>query len=128
MDTSPANAGVAPPVQIFLWVLQIANPILLLFVYLISFTVRSIATARNDNDTSEQVPQLGPGGKPLPKKNTKEPARPDSLDFSKPRKLLFQWLTVGVIFSLLGNIIVVIVHALYDREQGWWCGQAPTVR
>ena len=38
---------------------QIAYPIILLFVYLIAFTVRSVATARNDNDTSQQPEQLG---------------------------------------------------------------------
>ena len=37
---------------------QVAYPIVLLFVYLIAFTVRSIATARNDNDTPE-TEQLG---------------------------------------------------------------------
>ena len=32
---------------------QIAYPIILLFVYLIAFTISSISTARNDNDTPE---------------------------------------------------------------------------
>ena len=32
---------------------QVAYPIILLFVYLTAFTVRSISTARNDNDTPE---------------------------------------------------------------------------
>ena len=70
-----------------------------------------------------------PGGKPLPKKHNtkKEPDNPDFLDFSRPRKLLFEWLTVAVIFSLVGNIVVVIVHALYARDEQWWCGQAATV-
>ena len=130
MDTGPANdTGVPLGVQRFLWILQIAYPIVLLFVYLISFTIRSIATARNDNDTFNQAPQFGPGGKPLPthKRNVKEPAQPIGLDFSRPRKLLFEWLTVGVCLTLIGNIIVVIVHALYARKEEWWCGQAPTV-
>lgn len=129
MDTGPAYVGAASGVQRLLSILQIAYPIVLLFVYLISFTVRSITTASNDNDTSKQAPQLGPGGKPLPKKNktTKENGLPDFLDFSRPRKLLFEWLTIGIVFSLIGNIVVVIVHALYEREEGWWCGQAPTV-
>jgi len=37
---------------------HVAYPILLLFVYLIAFTARSIATARNDNDAPE-TEQLG---------------------------------------------------------------------
>lgn len=109
-------------------VVHIVHPILLLFLYLVAFTVRSITTASNDNDT-KPAPQLGPLGKPLPAKNAgkREPVIPQELDFSKPRKLLFEWLSVGVLFSLLGNIVVVIVHALYAREERWWCGQATTV-
>ena len=38
---------------------QIAYPIILLLVYLVTFTVRSITTARNDNDTTNQPEQLG---------------------------------------------------------------------
>ena len=110
---------------------QIAYPILILLLYLFTFVIRSVATARNGNEHEPQDQQLGPGGKPLPTKNpnnSKEPDVPHYLDFSKPRKLLFEWLSVGVIFSLAGNIVVVIIHALYARKEKWWCGQAPTVR
>ncbi|KAK3726141.1 ATP-binding cassette-type vacuolar membrane transporter Hmt1 [Vermiconidia calcicola] len=119
----------ASGLQTYLQVLRIAYPLILLFVYLIAFTVRSIATARTDNDAEQQTQQLGPGGKPLPRHNhyIKEPPTPDYLDFSRPRKLLFEWLTVGVLFSLAANIVVVIVHALYARKEGWWCGQAMTI-
>lgn len=120
-----------PVAQAVQTTVHIVYPIALLFLYLIAFTVRSIATARNDNDTLP-APQLGPLGKPLPAKNNntaanKHPPIPHELDFSKPRKLLFEWLNVGVLFSLLGNIAVVIVHALYARKERWWCGQATTV-
>ena len=114
---------------VFLQILQIAYPLLILFVYLITFTVRSIATSHNDNDNLKPQTLLGPQGKPLPSKNhnIREPPPADSLDFSRARKLLFQWLNVGVCLSVAGNIIVVIVHAIYGRKEGWWCGQAPTV-
>lgn len=110
--------------------IHILYPILLIVLYLTAFAVRSIATARSDPD-SQPVPQLGPLGKPLPAKNQyagqKAPVIPQELDFSRSRKLLFEWLTVGVLFTLLGNIVVVIVHALYARKERWWCGQATTV-
>lgn len=123
--TSTESSGV----QTFLQILEIATPGLLLFIYLIAFTVRSIAIARNDNDIDQEPQQLGPGGKPLPthNHNIKDAHPADSLDFSRPRRLLFEWLAVGVLLSLLGNIIVVLAHALYDRKDEWWCGQAPTV-
>lgn len=118
-----------PRIESFLQIVQIACPLILLFVYLIAFTIRSITSARNDNDIDQKPQQLGPGGKPLPTHNHNikgaDPA--DSLDFSRSRRLLFEWLSVGVLLSLLGNIIVVLTHALYGRKEEWWCGQAPTV-
>ena len=65
----------------------------------------------------------------MPKKNQNnhQPRGAESSDFTRPRKLLFEWLSVGVLASLLGNIAVVIVHALYAREEHWWCGVATTV-
>ena len=51
-----------------------------------------------------------------------------SLEYgSRPRKLLFEWLMVGALATLAGNIVLVIVHALMERKENWWCGQAPTV-
>nr|POE62909.1 hypothetical protein CFP56_03812 [Quercus suber] len=118
-----------PVAQNILADVQIAYPLVLIFLYLIAFTVRSVRGAHHDRDTGPREPQqLGPGGKPLPKNNiAKDDSEHVDLDFSRPRKLLFQWLCVGVLATLLGNIVVVITHALFEREQRWWCGQAPTV-
>lgn len=110
---------------------QIAYPIVLLLLYLVAFTVRSVLTASKEEDAVHEPEQLGPGGKPLPsRKNNgpkKQPKIPQNLDFSRSRKLLFEWLSVAVIFSLGINIVVVIVHALLARKERWWCGEAPTV-
>ncbi|KAK4540073.1 hypothetical protein LTR36_009814 [Oleoguttula mirabilis] len=116
-----------PVAQRILTTLQIAYPIVLLCLSLLAFTVRSIYTARNETSNTPEPEQLGPGGKPLPQKNKKESAIPHELDFSRPRKLLFQWLSVGVIATFAANITVVIVHSLWEREERWWCGQAPTI-
>ena len=108
--------------------LQVAYPIILLILFIAAFTVRSIVTARNDNDALQQPEQLGPGGKPLPKKKDKKDlSEANALDFSRPRKLLFQFLSAAVLLSLLGNIVLVIIHALVARNDRWWCGQATTV-
>ncbi len=118
-----------PTALLILHYLQVISPILLLALYVITFTVHSIVTARDDDDPTTAPEQLGPGGKPLPKKNIdkKGPRLAEAYDFSKPRKLLFEWVSLGVLATLAGNITVVIVHALVERGERWWCGQAPTV-
>lgn len=119
--------------QAILAYLQVAYPIILLILFIAAFTVRSILTARNDNDTTTDTEQLGPGGKPLPKKNQNVASKKRSeneakvVDFSRSRKLLFQALEAGVLLTICGNIALVIVHALVARQDHWWCGQAPTV-
>lgn len=115
--------------QRLLTTIQFAYPVILLFFFIAIFTLRSIVTSRSDKSeeqTSED--QLGPGGKPLPKK--KAPAassKQNALDFSRPRKLLFEWISLGVALTFVGNAITIIVHALYARSEEWWCGQAPVV-
>lgn len=117
-----------PRAQGLLTYLQIIYPIALLIIFVTAFTVRSIVTSRNDNDDTPQSDQLGPGGKPLPRKSSQDKSEANAIDFSRARKLLFISLQSGVLLSLLGNIALVIFHALLEREQRWWCGQAPTVR
>lgn len=117
-----------PRAQGLLTYLQIAYPIALLIIFITAFTVRSIVTSRNDNDDTPQSDQLGPGGKPLPRKSSKDKSDANAIDFSRARKLLFISLQSGVLLSFIGNIALVIFHALLERDQRWWCGQAPTVR
>ena len=131
MESGPTT-HVAHAVQLLFLSLQIAYPLVVLFVYLIAFTVRTITTASDDTDNDEsprQSTSLGPGGKPLPRHTKTHTNHRDegAQDFTNTQKLLFQWLTVGVTFSLLANIVVVLAHALYARKEGWWCGQAATV-
>jgi hypothetical protein len=108
---------------------QYAYPIFLLFFFLFVFTARSILAATS-NDDEEQAPpkiQYGPGGKPLPIR-TQSFRRVVPQDFSRPRKLVFEWLSVALCLTWMGNAAVVIVHALCNRNiDAWWCGPAPTV-
>ncbi|THX88130.1 hypothetical protein D6D05_01858 [Aureobasidium pullulans] len=114
--------------QRLLSIIHFAYPIVLLVFFLTTFTIRSIVQSRSDDKKdAASEPLLGPGGKPLPKK--KAPLQNDNafLDFSRPRKLLFEWLALGATLTLVGNAITVIVHALYARKEEWWCGQATVV-
>ena len=102
-----------------------ASPIILLVSFLLVFTVNSIATAAGDYTTAAPAVQTGPGGKPLPQsKSQKAKAQRKILvlDFSPRRKLLFDWISLGVILTFVANAIIVISHALLDREHKWWCG------
>ncbi|GAM85402.1 hypothetical protein ANO11243_034090 [Dothideomycetidae sp. 11243] len=119
--------------QNILTYLHSAYPLILLAFFIAAFTVRSIATSRAESDADEEVPdpsQLGPGGKPLPRKSParlRKESQQDVLDFSRPRKLLFQWLSLGAAMTLVGNAVTVVVHALYARDEDWWCGQAMVI-
>lgn len=119
-----------PVAQQILKYVHIIYPIVLLVLYVVAATVRSvrISSSGPSNAASTSPEQLGPGGKPLPRKHS--PAQSPAnvmLDFSRPRKLLFQWTAVAVILSMLANIVLVVVHALAEQEERWWCGEATTI-
>jgi len=109
--------------------LQYAYPIALLAFFLLAFTVRSIATSANSNTNDAEQPLFGPGGKPLPtsKKSQRLTRSNAHAEISRSRKLVFEWLSVAVCLTWVGNAVNVIIHALYSRKQGWWCGQSAVV-
>lgn len=107
-----------------------ASPIILLFFFLVAFTAHSILTASKEDIIRPQTGQTGPGGKPLPRTSSpiaKAAREKEALDFSPSRKLLFTWLSAGVVLTFIGNAGTVIVHALLDRKDNWWCGQAVVI-
>lgn len=115
--------------QGMLRVLHYVNPIVLLFFFLFAFTLRSILSATADQTAGPSSTETGPGGKPLPKKHAQQDkAFTASLDFSKSRKLLFDWLSVVAAVTFLANAGAVITHSLVDRKDGWWCGKSVVVR
>ncbi|PQE15591.1 Heavy metal tolerance protein [Rutstroemia sp. NJR-2017a BBW] len=104
-------------------------PWVLLVVFLLAFTAHSILTAESTDDSAEPI-LTGPGGKPLPRsarKTEEEKRKRKSQDFSPVRKLLFLWLSAGILATFLGNAINIVVHALDKRENGWWCGEATAI-
>lgn len=114
-----------------LTVLHYAAPIVLLFFFLFVFTLRSILTADNANTVGPPASpsvEYGPGGKPLPpKKSTPDKNLLASLDFSRNRKLLFNWLSVFTASTFLANAAVVLLRTLVQRKDNWWCGKPYTV-
>ena len=128
MASSTSFASMAQQVMIYI---HYASPIILLVFFLVAFTAHSILTASKEDVIQVETAQTGPGGKPLPRTSSpiaRAAAREKkALDFSPSRKLLFTWLSVGVVLTFLGNAGTVIVHALLDRKDSWWCGQAVVV-
>lgn len=115
--------------QAILTYVHYAYPIVLLLLFLLAFTLHSVLTASKDDIVEPLPDQTGPGGKPLPR-NISPSARKkkqEVLDFSPARKLVFGWLSIGVILTFLGNTVTVIVHALVDKKHEWWCGQSAVV-
>jgi hypothetical protein len=119
--------GSAP--EVLLDIIHFNYPWVLLLIFLAAFVTNSVLTAESSTDIDEPV-VLGPGGKPLPRsaKKLKEAKEKKKLkDFSPYRKLLFAWLSAGVIVTFIANATNIIVHALTKRENGWWCGEATAV-
>lgn len=127
-----SNAVSVPAAQRLLNIVHFAYPIILLVTFLVAFTARSIILSREASKSASEPEgtRTGPGGKPLPQKKSKpqDKDKSDVLDFSKPRKLLFEWLSVILSATFVASAGDVIAHALIKRDEGWWCGQAPVVR
>ncbi|KAL8700256.1 MAG: hypothetical protein Q9201_005553 [Fulgogasparrea decipioides] len=104
-----------------------SSPIILIVFFLIAFTAHSIATASVDPAATNPKDQTGPGGKLLPRKSPRSAKQTPALDFSPARKLLFNWLSVGAIATFVANAVVVILHALIDRKDNWWCGESVAI-
>lgn len=119
------NAAIAKALNF----LHYATPIILLVFFLIAFAARSILYSNTAAVRPSTPSQLGPGGKPLPvKKPISETAKlKAALDFSRPRKLLFNSLSAFAAITYLANSAIVILHALVERKNGWWCGEAVVV-
>jgi len=119
--------------QWILTYLQASYSIILLVFFITCFTARSIAiSSSSESSQSPDSPTidepLGPGGKTLPKRNRKQVRdREEEVDFSRPRKLAFQWLSLALAFTFVANAANVVVHAVLERHEGWWCGQAAVV-
>ncbi|KAL1958442.1 hypothetical protein VTO42DRAFT_4543 [Malbranchea cinnamomea] len=103
------------------------SPVLLIIIFAVSFVAHSIITARKI--TPNVTVRSGPGGRPLPKRMRSAAVVPTPVEreFSPKVKLLFKWLSVGVMFTFLVDAAVNISHTIFERRQQWWCGQSTVV-
>ncbi|GFF76443.1 heavy metal tolerance protein [Aspergillus udagawae] len=47
--------------------------------------------------------------------------------FSQSAKLLFKWLSVGVLVTLVADAAINVAHVMVARSEHWWCGQAVVI-
>ncbi|THC92610.1 hypothetical protein EYZ11_007912 [Aspergillus tanneri] len=107
--------------------LRIGYPIILLLVFASAFVANSILAARNVNKNSSAV-RMGPGGRPLPKRSRSsaifvKPPQP----FSRNAKLLFKWLSVVILVTLVADAAINMAHVMVSRSEQWWCGQSVVI-
>jgi len=103
----------------------------LFVIFLVAFVTNSILSAESSSESKDRV-LLGPGGKPLPRSNARKSKeerekRKKLKDFSPIRKLLFLYLSAGLLATFVANAVNIIAHALTETEDGWWCGEAAAV-
>lgn len=107
--------------------LRTAAPIALLLVFVVAFVTNSIRTARTVNQNRNAV-CTGPGGRPLPKRSRSTMVVvKETQKFSQSAKLLFKWLSAGVLVTLVADAAINVAHVMVARSEHWWCGQAVVV-
>ena len=112
------------PAPVILSRLHFAYPVVLLVFFLVTFMSYSILAADQKRTTTE-APVTGPGGKPLPrnKRRSASISKGPKPDFSPAKKSFFKWTSVALILTFLANAVLVILHVLVARADGWWCGK-----
>lgn len=131
-SNSSYNNGTARPEPPFtlLETVQFNLAWVLFTVFLVAFVANSVLSAEEAAEPNGPV-LLGPGGKPLPR-SARRKAKEDRekrrklKDFSPVKKLLFLYLTAGVLGTFLANGTNIVVHALVSDIE-WWCGKAAAV-
>jgi hypothetical protein len=103
---------------------QFAYPIALLLLFIIVFAAHGIITANAESGPAAAPQVTGPGGKPLPNTPPPRSRRPKKVGFNYMKRLVFVWISTGLILTFIGSAINIVVHALTDRR---WCGEATAV-
>jgi hypothetical protein len=132
-DTSPSNGSIPyqnitlAPTTPLLEVIHFNYAWFLGLVFLIAFIANSFLSAQPATSQSKEPVLLGPGGKPLPRRKSKEDCEKKKLeDFSPGRKNVFLYLSIALLASFVAHGFNIVIHALVE-EEGWWCGEATAV-
>ncbi|EUC28156.1 hypothetical protein COCCADRAFT_109905 [Bipolaris zeicola 26-R-13] len=109
-------------------ILQYAYPIVMLVFFLAAFTTRSIAASKSNTNIAKPT-TTGPGGKPLPATDpTRNFVKRTAHDHvTHAQKRVFEWVSLATAFTFVGNSVLVVAHALVEKQQHWWAGKAVVI-
>ncbi|XP_014557453.1 hypothetical protein COCVIDRAFT_97221 [Bipolaris victoriae FI3] len=118
----------ARPVRAVTAILQYAYPIVMLVFFLAAFTTRSIAASKSNTNIAKPT-TTGPGGKPLPATDpTRNFVKRTAHDHvTHAQKRVFEWVSLATAFTFVGNSVLVVAHALVEKQQHWWAGKAVVI-
>ena len=125
--SSPNGTCTTTTLLLLLDVVRFHYAWVLFVVFVVAFITNSILSAEPSSEAKEPV-LTGPGGKPLPRstrKSKEEREKKKLKDFSPGRKLLFFYLSAGLLATFVANAANIIIHALTEND--WWCGEATAV-
>lgn len=113
--------------QTLLRFLRTLSPIALLLAFVVAFVVSSVISAMQV--TPPPRPACGPGGRPLPKRTRSSMAtiKKNQNSISPRFRVVFQWLSITVLLTFVVDAALNITHAILDRSEHWWRGQAAVV-
>lgn len=115
------------PTRALLEYLRIAYPIFLLVVFITAFIASSVLAAKNVSKNGTQL-NVGPGGRPLPKRSRSAMVVTKPLQtYSHNTKQVFKWLSVAVLVTFVVDGAINTSHAVIARSEHWWCGQSVVV-
>lgn len=114
--------------ETILYYMQYSYPLVLLMLFLTLFTAYGIISSNAAKSLADSPKLTGPGGKPLPNNiHVSKDSKKGRDGFSSVRRLVFAWLSAGLIATFISNAANVLVHALAERQVQWWCGEATVV-
>lgn len=96
-------------------------------IFLIALLANSFLSAKPAVTDLKESILLGPGGKPLPRRKSKEERdKKTQEDFGPGRKQVFLYLSAALLATFVAHGFNIVVHALVEQD-GWWCGEATAV-
>ncbi|KAL6704430.1 ATP-binding cassette-type vacuolar membrane transporter Hmt1 [Coniothyrium glycines] len=118
----------AAPLRKAVTAIQYAYPIVMLFFFLAAFTLRSIAASKSNSNIAQPT-TTGPGGKPLPATDpTRNFVKKTAHDHvTQTQKRLFEWVSLATALTFLGSSAIIIMHALINKDEGYWAGKATVI-